>query len=725
MDRLENSTIESILRAEWGDAFSVLGMHKTSDSMQVRAFLPGCETVCVVDLLNGDRWAMHKMVDEGLYAVSIDERRVFFSYELEYVDQDGPHRMRDPYSFWPMVSEEERFLFNQGKQQGAHRFLGAHLKEVDGVAGTHFVVWAPSARRVSTVGDFNSWDGRRHGMRPLGDSGLWEIFLPDVEAGAVYKYEVLTESGEILLKCDPYAFAAEHPPSTASIVSDISRFIWNDETWMQKRASDGWTDKPVSIYELHPGSWRRGEDGSYLGWRELVHQLVDYVRDMGFTHVELMAVAEHPFDGSWGYQVTGYFAPSARFGSPEDFAYFVDYCHQSDLGVIVDWVPGHFPKDAHGLARFDGTALYEHDDLRQGWHPDWDTMVFNYGRDEVRSFLLSNALFWLEHYHVDGLRVDAVASMLYLDYSREEGEWIPNRYGGRENIEAIEFLKELNSVVYARCAGVVMIAEESTAWPSVSSPVHSGGMGFGFKWNMGWMNDCLHYMESDPIHRKWHHGSLTFSMVYAYHENFVLPLSHDEVVHGKKSLLCKMPGDDWQKFANLRALYGFMYGHPGKKLLFMGAEMALWDEWNHEHSLNWQLLEYESHRGVQRWVRDLNKLYCSEQALHKTDADPQGFAWVDCLDRDQSTVAFVRRALGRDDLIFACNFTPVPRECYRLGVSQPGRYAEILNSDAHCYGGSGMGNGGTLVAEEVASHGYPASLSLQLPPLSVLVLRIA
>ena len=473
--------MELILRAEWGDVFSVLGPLCIRWVARCRCALlyPAVsETVCVVDRLrrrpvrlrpNG-QWAMHKIADEGLYAVSIDERRESFfmadeglyavsiderreSFSDEYVDQDGPHRMRDPYSFWPMVSEEERFLFNQGKQQGAHRFLGAHLKEVDGVAGTHFVVWAPSARRVSTVGDFNSWDGRRHGMRPLGDSGLWEIFLPDVEVGAVYKCEVLTESGEILLKCDPYAFAAEHPPSTASIVSDISCFIWNDETWMQKRASDGWTDKPVSIYELHPGSWRRGEDGSYLGWRGLAHQLVDYVRDMGFTHVELMAVAEHPFDGSWGYQVTGYFAPSARFGSPEDFAYFVDYCHQSDLGVIVDWVPGHFPKDAHGLARFDGTALYEHDDLRQGWHPDWDTMVFNYGRDEVRSFLLSNALFWLEHYHVDGLRVDAVASMLYLDYSREEGEWIPNRYGGRENIEAIEFLKELNSVVYARCAG--------------------------------------------------------------------------------------------------------------------------------------------------------------------------------------------------------------------------------------------------------------------------------
>jgi len=725
MDKLADSTIESILRAEWGDAFSVLGMHKAGGLVQVRAFLPGCETVCVVGRSSGDRWPMHKVADEGLFVGSISEQTEPFSYELECVNQNGTHRLRDPYSFWPMVSEEDCFLFNEGKQQGAHRFLGAHLKNVDGIEGTHFVVWAPSARRVSTVGDFNEWDGRRHGMRPLGNSGLWEIFLPGVKAGAAYKYEILTGDGEVLLKCDPYAFAAEHPPSTASIVADISRFVWNDEAWMQKRASSGWTDRPVSIYEVHPGSWKRGEDGSYCSWRELAHQLVDYVRDMGFTHIELMAVAEHPFDGSWGYQVTGYFAPSSRFGSPEDFAYFVDYCHQNGLGVIVDWVPGHFPKDAHGLARFDGTALYEHEDLRQGWHPDWDTMVFNYGRDEVRSFLLSNALFWLEHYHVDGLRVDAVASMLYLDYSRKEGEWVPNRYGGRENLEAIEFLKELNSVVYARCAGVAMIAEESTAWPSVSSPVHAGGLGFGFKWNMGWMNDCLHYMESDPIHRKWHHGSLTFSMVYAYHENFVLPLSHDEVVHGKKSLLGKMPGDDWQKFANLRALYGFMFGHPGKKLLFMGAEMAPWDEWNHEQSLDWQLLEYEPHCGVQQWVRDLNMLYCNEPALHETDTDPQGFAWVDCLDRDQSTVAFVRRAPGREDLIFACNFTPVPRQDYRLGVAKPGCYREVLNSDAHCYGGSGIGNGGMLAADEVASHGYAASLSLQLPPLSVLVLRLA
>ena len=721
---LSNEVVQSLLRAECADMFSVLGMHEVKDGLAVRAFLPGIADAAVVERGGQRRWPMQRTRDEGLFEVDIDSETQLFAYALEVVDLGGGKRVqRDPYSFWPMLNESDRYLFNEGKQYSAQRFLGARPKEVDGVAGAYFAVWAPSARRVSVVGDFNNWDGRCHGMRPLGDSGIWEIFLPQVGAGAVYKYEILTQANELLLKCDPYAFAAELPPSTASVVADIERFVWGDEEWMRQRGERSWVEAPVSIYEVHPGSWRYAEDGSYLNWRDMAHQLVEYALDMNFTHLELMPVAEHPFDGSWGYQVTGYFAPTSRFGTPEDFAYFVDYCHQNGIAVLVDWVPGHFPKDAHGLARFDGTGLYEHLDTRQGWHPDWDTMVFNYGRDEVRSFLLSNALFWLEHYHVDGLRVDAVASMLYLDYSRKAGEWVPNRHGGRENLEAIEFLKELNTAVYARCPGAVMIAEESTAWPAVSRPVYAGGLGFGFKWNMGWMNDVLHYMAHEPVHRKWHHGDLTFSMIYAYHENFVLPLSHDEVVHGKGSLLAKMPGDDWQKFANLRLLYGFMYGHPGKKLLFMGAELAPWHEWRHAGQLDWNLLQYAPHRGIQQWLRDLNALYCQQPSLHKTDADPRGFAWIDCLDMENSVVSFLRRAEGGRDLIFACNFTPVPRDVYRLGVPSVGRYRELLNSDAQFYGGSGVGNSGEVVASASSWHSQPASLELRLPPLGILVLQ--
>ena len=721
---LSNEVVQSLLRAECADMFSVLGMHEVKDGLAVRAFLPGIADAAVVERGGQRRWPMQRTRDEGLFEVDIDSETQLFAYALEVVDLGGGKRVqRDPYSFWPMLNESDRYLFNEGKQYSAQRFLGARPKEVDGVAGAYFAVWAPSARRVSVVGDFNNWDGRCHGMRPLGDSGIWEIFLPQVGAGAVYKYEILTQANELLLKCDPYAFAAELPPSTASVVADIERFVWGDEEWMRQRGERSWVEAPVSIYEVHPGSWRYAEDGSYLNWRDMAHQLVEYALDMNFTHLELMPVAEHPFDGSWGYQVTGYFAPTSRFGTPEDFAYFVDYCHQNGIAVLVDWVPWHFPKDAHGLARFDGTGLYEHLDTRQGWHPDWDTMVFNYGSDEVRSFLLSNALFWLEHYHVDGLRVDAVASMLYLDYSRKAGEWVPNRHGGRENLEAIEFLKELNTAVYARCPGAVMIAEESTAWPAVSRPVYAGGLGFGFKWNMGWMNDVLHYMAHEPVHRKWHHGDLTFSMIYAYHENFVLPLSHDEVVHGKGSLLAKMPGDDWQKFANLRLLYGFMYGHPGKKLLFMGAELAPWHEWRHAGQLDWNLLQYAPHRGIQQWLRDLNALYCQQPSLHKTDADPRGFAWIDCLDMENSVVSFLRRAEGGRDLIFACNFTPVPRDVYRLGVPSVGRYRELLNSDAQFYGGSGVGNSGEVVASASSWHSQPASLELRLPPLGILVLQ--
>ena len=642
---------------------------------------------------------------------------------MEIIDGRGESRLyRDPYSFWPQFTADDQYLFNEGTHYRAYEVLGAHPRRVDGVDGTYFAVWAPSARRVSVVGDFNQWDGRRHCMRSLGAAGLWELFVPDVGEGTAYKYEVLGGEGEILLKADPFAFAAELPPKTASLVWSTNAFSWSDGEWMTGRGERDWLAEPLAIYEVHPGSWRRNGENS-LNYRELAHQLVEHVVELGFTHIELMPVNEHPFDGSWGYQITGYFAPTSRFGSPEDFAYFVDYCHRHEIGVILDWVPGHFPEDGHGLARFDGTGLYEHLDPRQGWHPDWKTMVFNYGRDEVRSFLLSNAFFWFERYHVDGLRVDAVASMLYLDYSRQEGEWVPNAYGGRENLEAIDFLKQLNTAVYAHCPGAMMIAEESTSWPAVSRPIYAGGLGFGFKWNMGWMNDVLRYMEREPIHRRYHQSDLTFGMLYAYHENFVLPLSHDEVVHGKRSLLDKMPGDAWQKFANLRLLYGFMYGHPGKKLLFMGAELAQWGEWNHAGQLDWNLLEFEPHRGVYSWVRDLNRLYRTHPALYRTDVHPEGFEWIDSLDSEHSVVAFLRRADGEKTLVFACNFTPVPREDYRLGLPEQGPYREVLNSDAEIYGGSGMGNGGEVATEAVPYHGRPHSARLRLPPLGMLVLE--
>ena len=721
---LESQAVQALLRAEHTDVFSVLGMHRTAASIVVRTLRPDAAAVRVVE--RGGEGANYEAVkthSDGLFEAQIADRDELFSYELEVVDHQGDRtRHRDPFSFWPQLPSQDQYLFNEGTHHRAYEILGAHPRHVDGVDGTYFAVWAPSATRASVVGDFNGWDGRLHCMRPLGTSGLWEIFLPGLAEGAVYKFEVLSREGEILLKSDPFAFAAEIPPKTASVICRTDAFSWGDDTWMTERGAREWIEQPMAIYEVHPGSWRRDGEIS-LNYRELAHQLVDYVLELGFTHIELMPVAEHPFDGSWGYQVTGYYAPTSRFGSPGDFAYFVDYCHRHSIGVILDWVPGHFPVDAHGLARFDGTGLYEHLDPRQGWHPDWQTLVFNYGRDEVRSFLLSNALFWFERYHVDGLRVDAVASMLYLDYSREQGEWVPNKHGGRENLEAIEFLQQLNTAVYARCPGAMVIAEESTSWPAVSKPVYAGGLGFGFKWNMGWMNDVLRYMHKEPVHRRYHQADLTFGMLYAYHENFVLPFSHDEVVHGKGSLAQKMPGDPWQKLANLRLLYGFMYGHPGKKLLFMGAELAQWEEWNHQGQLDWSLLDDGAHRGVFHWLRDLNQLYRQHQVLYRTDSRPDGFEWVDCLDSAHSVVAFMRCGEGETPLIFICNFTPVPREDYRLGLAEAGRYRELLNSDAKIYGGSGIGNGGQVQSEPVGCHGRPHSALLCLPPLAVLILE--
>lgn len=625
-----------------------------------------------------------------------------------------------------IIGGYDLYLFNEGTHSSAYDFLGAHPMEVEGTTGVHFAVWAPNAAGVSLVGDFDDWDGRRHVMRSLGDSGVWELFVPHLASGAVYKYEVKTAAGEVVLKTDPFGFQFERPPRTASIVCESGRYEWRDGDWMADRAGRNWLEEPMAIYEVHLSSWRRAPDGDGerpLTYREMASELVDYAVEQGFTHLELMPVAEYPFDGSWGYQVTGYFAPTSRFGAPDDFAYFIDCCHNNGIGVIVDWVPAHFPRDDHALARFDGTALYEHDDPRQGAHPDWGTLIFNFGRSEVRSFLLSNAAYWFERFHVDGIRVDAVASMLYLDYSRQPGEWIPNPQGGRENLPAVELLKQMNIMVYGRFPGAVTVAEESTAWPAVSQPTYAGGLGFGYKWNMGWMNDVLRYMARDPVHRRYHTSDLTFGMLYAYSENFILPLSHDEVVHGKRSLLDKMPGDAWQKFANLRLLLAYMYAHPGKKLLFMGSEFGQWSEWDHDKSLDWHLLEHDPHRGVQLLTRDLNHLYRGHPALHRSDADPAGFEWIDCQDVEHNVIAFLRRSASGEELVFVGNFSPQPRDHYRVGLSSSGLYAELLNTDAAAYGGTDVGNAGLVESVEEPWHGRPHSAQLRLPPLAALVLK--
>lgn len=625
------------------------------------------------------------------------------------------------------LTDYDVHLFREGHHFRLYEKLGAHPMEVDGLRGTLFAVWAPNAERVSVVGDFNGWDPEAHPLAPRWDgSGIWEGFVPDVGHGSLYKYHIVSRFGGYAVdKGDPFAFFWETPPGTASIVWDL-RYEWRDEAWLRTRHRANALDAPIAIYEVHLGSWRRvPEEGHrFLTYREMAEVLPAYVKEMGFTHVEFLPVMEHPFYGSWGYQTVGYLAPTSRYGVPQDFMFLIDTLHQHGIGVILDWVPSHFPGDAHGLVFFDGTHLYEHADPRKGFHPHWNSYIFNYGRYEVRSFLISSALFWLDVYHADGLRVDAVASMLYLDYGRQEGAWIPNEYGGKENLEAIAFLRRLNEEVYRSFPDVQTIAEESTAWPMVSRPTYVGGLGFGLKWNMGWMHDTLAYFSKDPIYRKYHHDQLTFSIWYAFSENFVLPLSHDEVVHGKGSLLGKMPGDDWQKFANLRALLGYMYGHPGKKLLFMGDEFGQWREWNHDESLDWHLLAYAPHRGLQQWVRDLNELYRREPALHEGDCDPAGFEWVDFHDWEQSVISFLRKAQSSDDVVLVvCNFTPVPRSDYRVGVPRPGFWRELLNSDAREYGGSGHGNLGGVTADPVSFHGRPYSLSLTLPPLSVLFLK--
>ena len=667
-------------------------------------------------------------VADGLYEARFPGGDTAGDYRL-VITYHGGHviEIDDPYRYGRVLTDFDLHLLSEGTHHRAYEKLGAHRVTVGTTVGVHFAVWAPNADRVSVVGDFNGWDGRVNPMRLLMPSGIWEIFIPDLRDGENYKFEIGTTTGEILKKADPYGFAFEVPPQSASVVRDITRYQWRDEAWMTGRREQGeWLGRPMAIYEVHLGSWARvPEEGNrFLTYTELAHRLVPYVKGLGFTHVELLPVMEHPFSGSWGYQVLGFFAPTSRYGTPEEFKFFIDACHQAGLGVILDWVPGHFPKDQHGLARFDGTALYEHADPRQGEHQDWGTLIFNYGRNEVRSFLLSNALFWLDEYHLDGLRVDAVASMLYLDYSRKDGEWIPNQYGGRENLDAIAFLQQLNRLTHGEYPGSITAAEESTSWGGVSRPAHLGGLGFTYKWNMGWMNDMLQYAHEDPVHRRWHHNQITFSMLYAFTENFILPFSHDEVVHGKRSLLDRMPGDVWQKHATLRALYGYMYGHPGKKLLFMGGEFGQWHEWNHDRSLDWHLLQDPPHAALKQFVQDLNWHYAAEASLHERDFTPDGFSWIDCNDNENSVISMVRFARDRRDcLVMVFNFTPVPRMGYRIGVPQPGHYAEILNSDSELYGGSNVGNFGGLDTVPVTSHGFDQSISLTVPPLGCVYLK--
>jgi len=624
------------------------------------------------------------------------------------------------------LTDDDLYLFNEGSHYRLYEKLGAHLMNVDGVEGTYFAVWAPNARQVFVIGEFNGWNKSSHPLHPRGQSGMWEGFIPGVGKGTIYKYYLLSQHrGYRVEKADPLALHSETPPKTASIVWDLD-YAWGDQAWMEKRCERNALDAPISIYEVHLGSWRRvPEEGNRsLTYRELAPKLTEYVEQMGFTHVEFLPLMEHPFYGSWGYQATGYFAPTSRYGTPQDFMYLIDYLHQHNIGVILDWVPSHFPNDEHGLGYFDGTHLYEHEDPRQGIHPDWNSFIFNYGRDEVRSFLFSNALFWLDKYHVDGLRVDAVASMLYLDYGRKEGEWIPNRYGGRENLEAIAFLRRFNQVVYEENPNAQTIAEESTAWPMVSRPTYLGGLGFGLKWDMGWMHDTLEYMAKNPIYRKYHHNNLTFRLIYAFFENFVLPLSHDEVVFGKSSLLGKMPGDDWQKFANLRLLLGYMYAQPGKKLLFMGGEFGQWREWVHEESLEWHLLQYLPHSGLQQWVSDLNRFYRNQPALYQVDFEPAGFEWIDCNDVEHSVISLIRKARFGDDIVLVmCNFTPMTHSNYRVGVPQPGFWSELLNSDSKEYGGSGQGNLGGVEAAPIPLHGRPYCITCTLPPLATVFLK--
>ncbi len=721
--RLDRGAAKALAGAVHADPFAVLGPHDTPDGRVVRAFAPGAAAVEV--LRRDDRAPLGRLdrgAADGLFEGKVDSSD---PYLLRTSWPGGVQETEDPYAFGLLLGDLDLHLFNEGRHFEIGSVLGAQQMTIDGVPGVRFAVWAPNARRVAVVGDFNSWDARRHPMRVRAPAGLWEIFVPRIGAGERYKYDIIGADGaHVPLKADPVARQTEPPPATASIVAPPDRFRWHDQAWIASRAARHAPQAPISIYEVHLGSWIRGRGHASPSWDDAIERLVPYVSEMGFSHIELMPIAEHPFGGSWGYQPLGLFAPTSRHGPPDGFARFVDACHAAGIGVIVDWVPAHFPTDAHGLARFDGTALYEHQDPREGFHRDWNTLIYNLGRREVHSFLIASALFWLEKFHVDGLRVDAVASMLYRDYSRNDGEWIPNIHGGRENIEAIDFLRHLNSVVAERCPGTMMIAEESTAWPSVSRPVSEGGLGFSYKWNMGWMHDTLRFIERDSIHRPYHHDDLTFGLLYAFSERFILPISHDEVVHGKRSLLGKMPGDRWQRFANLRAYLAFMWAHPGKKLLFMGNEIAQESEWSHDAEVEWARLSDPAHAGVQRLVRDLNRLYAGESALHSLDTEASGFRWVIGDDRANSVFGFLRLGTGDAPPVLALsNMTPVPRPGYRVGVPRPGAWREIFNSDSELYGGSNLGNAGEVRATLVPMHGMDQSLDLILPPLSTVMLR--
>lgn len=716
----ERHVIDRLFDGRLTDPFALLGLHDGD----IRTFHPGAEAVVVAARDDGRPLGKLEENGSGLWSGKIAED---VPYRLDITWPGGAtQETEDPYAFGPVLGDLDLYLFGTGSHWGLAQRLGAQPCHIDGVPGVAFSVWAPNARRVSVVGPFNAWDGRRHPMRLRGDSGVWELFVPRLDVGTCYKFEVAGADGSVLQKADPLARATEPPPATSSIVAAAPDFRWTDADWLSERARRQRADAPISIYELHAASWLRPEGApqDVLDWDGLANRLIPYVADMGFTHIELLPIMEHPFGGSWGYQPLSQFAPSARFGAPEHFARFVDACHRAGIGVILDWVPAHFPTDPHGLARFDGTALYEHADPREGFHQDWNTLIYNLGRREVEGFLIASALWWIETYHVDALRVDAVASMLYRDYSRSAGEWVPNVHGGRENLESVAFLKRLNEVVAERCPGAVTIAEESTAWPGVSAPVAEGGLGFAFKWNMGWMHDTLQYMERDPMHRSWHHGELTFGLVYAFSERFVLPLSHDEVVHGKGSLIAKMPGDSWRKFANLRAYFSFMWTHPGKKLLFMGGEIAQDAEWNHDAEVAWHLLDRPEHAAIQRLVRDLNRLYVNEPALHARDADPAGFDWIVGDDAQRSVFVYARYGPNEAaPMVIVLNMTPEPHHGYRIGFPRPGRWREVLNSDASIYGGGDIGNGGVVDALAVPDCGQPASADIVVPPLGAVILR--
>ncbi len=712
--------LQRIARADHHDPFNILGNITATANDYILVYAPDTQRV----RLTSGKIPAQRIADTDFFICDQQLDKLAGHYIIERTDTANQvSEYYDPYSFAPQIDEFDLHLFAEGRHLHIYRILGAHVRTIDGIKGIHFSTWAPNASRVSVIGDFNQWDGRRHPMGSRGHSGIWELFIPGLTENTLYKFELRNrDSGEVLEKTDPYAQQMELRPKTASIAPGESEHTWLDADWCNQRKQFDWLHQPMSIYECHLGSWQRNENGQFLNYRELAHRLVNHVKQTGFTHIELLPITEHPLDASWGYQTTGYFCPTRRFGDADDFRYFVDYCHQHGIGVFLDWVPAHFPKDRHGLARFDGSPLYEHEDPRRGEHRDWGTLIYNYGRNEVRNFLIASAMFWLEEFHIDGLRVDAVASMLYLDYSREDGDWIPNQYGGNENLEAIDFMRELNRVTHEHFPGTVIMAEESTAWPQVTRPTHVGGLGFSMKWNMGWMHDTLNYFSNDPIYRHYHHDQLTFGLLYLFSENFILPFSHDEVVHGKSSMLSKMPGDEWQRFANLRLLYTYMFTYPGKKLLFMGSEFGQGTEWNHDQALDWYVLQYPLHRGVQSLVSDLNRLYTSIPTLYAHDFEHQGFEWIDCHDTDQSVLSYLRSS---DDgyVIIILNFTPIIRENYRIGVPLTGNYEIVLNSDSEYYSGSNVSSGPVITATETPWMNRPASLELTLPPLAGLILE--